>query len=60
LPAPARLTPKNAPKGAGSEPAEATPKGKGKAAAPASADDKTDPPSSDAKVVSIDAFRKKT
>lgn len=58
-PAPARLTPK-APRGAGSEPSEAPAKGgKGKAPA-ASASEKTEPPSGDAKVVSIDAFRKKT
>ena len=57
-PAPARLTPK-APRGAGSEPAEAPAKGKSKPPAPA-ATDKSDTPSGDAKVVSIDAFRKKT
>jgi hypothetical protein len=57
-PAPARLTPK-APRGAGSEPAEAPAKGKSKPPA-AAATDKSDTPSGDAKVVSIDAFRKKT
>ena len=57
-PAPARLTPK-APRGAGSEPAEAPAKGKSKPPA-AAATDKRDTPSGDAKVVSIDAFRKKT
>ena len=57
--APARLTPK-APRGAGSEPSEAPAKGSKSKAPAASASEKTEPPSGDAKVVSIDAFRKKT